>query len=264
MVRPRCLDFQHTTPFNRRYKERAFALLDLAPGQRVLDVGCGLGAEGRALKELLPDAEAVAVDLNLALLGSPHVGAAPSGVHFAVASLFALPFRPRSFDLVYAQGVLHHSYSTRTALERVAAHVAEEGYLFVWLYGREDHLGLSGRRAIATRAALALERVLRPALAASPPRARGAFFAGATRAVHPLLKPRMRHKGRWERENTEHHLRDWLSPRYAHRHGWNEVLTWLEELGFDVVDVQSPTAYRRLYGDRLWGVGLTGRRRPGT
>jgi hypothetical protein len=70
----------------------------------------------------------------------------------------------------------------------------------------------------------------------------------------------MRHASQWCREDTETFLRDWLSPPYAHRHRWNEVIGWFEELGFEIVDVQSPLAYAGLFGAPLWGVGLTGRR----
>ena len=64
----------------------------------------------------------------------------------------------------------------------------------------------------------------------------------------------------WSPENTEHALRDWLSPRYAHRHGFNEVMGWFESHGFEIEDIQSPTAYQRLFEDPLWGVGMTGKR----
>jgi SAM-dependent methyltransferase/uncharacterized protein YbaR (Trm112 family) len=228
--------------------------------RRVLDVGCGLGRETLALRSATGAEEVVGVDLNLALLNSPEARHAPPGTHFAVASVFALPFRPGSFDLVHSQGVLHHTYSTERAFRAVAPLVSDGGHLFVWLYGLEDRLATKGRRRVAMNGALALERVFRPLVSRSPKPMRDAFFAGATRAAHPLLKPRMRHADRWEPENTDTFLRDLLSPRFAHRHGWNEVIEWFEREGFEVVDVQSPLAYRRLFGQPLWGVGLTGRR----
>jgi SAM-dependent methyltransferase len=198
--------------------------------------------------------------VNLALLSSGIAGSAPAGVHFVVASLFALPFERASFDLVYSQGVLHHTFSTREAFAAVAPLAREGGRLFVWLYGVEDRLVARGRRGAGMRVGVTAERALRPVLSRAPARVRAAFFRGASAVAHPVLRPRMRHADVWSRADTDTFLRDWLSPPFAHRHGWNEVIGWFEEHGFDVVSVQSPTRYRELFGEPLWGVGLTGRR----
>jgi SAM-dependent methyltransferase len=224
----------------------------------VLDAGCGLGRETLALREVTGAELVVGVDLNSALAESREAADPPPGVHFVVASLFALPFPDASFDLVYAQGVLHHTHSTQNALRAVARHVREGGYLFVWLYALEDRLV---ERRLRRRAATAAEAVVRPLVARSTPRARRTFFRLARAVAHPRLRSRMRHGERWQPMDTEAFLRDWLSPRYAHRHGWNEVIEWLEELGFAVVDLHSPLAYRRLFAQRLFGIGLTARRR---
>jgi SAM-dependent methyltransferase len=231
--------------------------------RRVLDVGCGAGHETLALANVVgEDAELVGVDVNLALLQGAPEREAPRHVHYVVASLFALPFPPRSFDLVYSQGVLHHTRSTSEAFRRVAEYVAPSRYLFVWVYAHEDRFGRARRRAMAMRAAFTAEFVLRPVLSRAPDTVRDGFFHAATRAAHPVLRPRMRHADEWQPENTNSFLRDLLSPRHAYRHRWNEVIAWFEEAEFAIVDVQSPLNYRRIFGDELWGIGLTGRRLP--
>jgi len=58
-----------------------------------------------------------------------------------------------------------------------------------------------------------------------------------------------------------HGLRDAFTPRYAHQHGFNEVLTWFEDAGFEP-RMQSPSRYRDLIGRRLVGIGIVGRRAP--
>jgi len=226
----------------------------------VLNVGVGLGRETEALHAVFPEAEVFGVDLNFALLQSAERFKTSPWIHFVIASLFALPFEPTSFDLVYSQGVIHHTYSTREALKAIVQFARPKGYVFIWVYGLDDHLVLRGAMGTITRVHWHVESVLRPLVSRVPSSVRSLLFGVLTAVAHPLVKSRVVHKDRWRWKNTNHGLRDWLSPRYAHRHSYNEVVEWYEDLGLQIVDVQSPGAYRRLFGKRLWGVGVTGRR----
>lgn len=227
------------------------------PIKNVLNVGVGLGRESLALQKVT-GAEVFAVDLNLAVVQAAERLKSQRGLHIVVASLFKLPFKERRFDLVYSQGVIHHTFSTREALKSISKRVAPDGHLFVWVYGLDDHLVLSGIAGAATRVFYAFEAVARPAIARMPAGVRRAFFAGITLAAHPFIKARVNNRAAWKLVNTNHDLRDWLSPQFAYRHSYNELFEWFEQLGFEVVDVQSPAAYRKLFNRRLWGVGLTG------
>jgi ubiquinone/menaquinone biosynthesis C-methylase UbiE/uncharacterized protein YbaR (Trm112 family) len=224
----------------------------------VLDVGCGVGTETVALCEVTGAEEIWGADLNFALLGRRAEYRDRPGANFVVGSLFDLPFAEGAFDLVYSQGVLHHTYSTEAAFDSIARRVRPGGRLFVWVYGLEDHLAPGGASRLSKRANVAAEAVLRPLVSRSPEPVRDRLFDVLTAIWHPRMRHRERHGQTWERHNTNHSLRDWLSHRYARRHGFNEVAEWYEDRGFKVVATQSPRAYKELFGTPLWGVGMTG------
>jgi len=77
--------------------------------------------------------------------------------------------------------------------------------------------------------------------------------------VHPFYRSTQRHRSEWRLKNTMHSVRDRFSPRYAHRQTYNEVVEWLEDVGFKIIDVQSPRAYKQFFAKQLWGVGMTGK-----
>jgi SAM-dependent methyltransferase len=249
---------------NRRVWLRAITGLPESERPRdLLDIGCGVGMETAALREAIRAEQLFAVDLNFALLSRRAEFRHRPDMHFVVASLFDLPFEPKSFDLVYTEGVIHHTYSSSEAFAAIAPRVRPGGHLFVWVYGLDDHLVPNGHRRKLDHV---LERILRPAVSRAPRPLRNAIFKLLVAISHARRRRGLAfgekegHGERWSRENTEHTLRDWLSPRYAHRHGFNEVTEWFEGAGFQIVDVQSPSAWRAIVKEAPFGVGMTGQR----
>ena len=77
----------------------AFFLPRLAPGARVLDIGCGPGSITTGLGEAVaPDGLVVGVDLD----------PGPAAVPLVRADVFRLPFPDGSFDALWACAVLQH------------------------------------------------------------------------------------------------------------------------------------------------------------
>jgi len=224
--------------------------------QNILNVGIGFGAEAEALHDI-SGAEVFGVDLNFALLHSGALFLKKPFMHLIVASLFHLPFEPNSFDLVYSVGVLHHTYSTYDALKSVSTFVKEGGQIFIWVYALEDILYKRGLSGILTKLSYMTQVISRPVLSRSPSWLRHGAIATLPVILHPIFLMRTPHKKIWKLKNTNHNLRDSFTPRYYRYHSFNEVLEWLESLGFSC-ELPSPRTFRRLVGRRLDGVGLLG------
>jgi ubiquinone/menaquinone biosynthesis C-methylase UbiE len=83
---------------------------ELAPGQRVLDLGCGTGATTLAAKRACPGIEIVGLDPDPKALARAHRKAGRAGLAIELREGFgdALPFPEGSFDRVLSSFMFHH------------------------------------------------------------------------------------------------------------------------------------------------------------
>jgi SAM-dependent methyltransferase len=103
---------------NERLQDQAGALVELLhadtaypAGSKVLEVGCGVGAQTITLAGRSPDARFTAVDISadsLAFAQHRIEVAGHTNVEFRQADLFDLPFAAWSFDHVFVCFVLEH------------------------------------------------------------------------------------------------------------------------------------------------------------
>ena len=80
-------------------------------GARVLEAGCGVGAQTVTLAVNSPGARIVSIDVSAESLAAARERARAAGVTnvvFQRADIYALPFAPASFDHVFACFVLEH------------------------------------------------------------------------------------------------------------------------------------------------------------
>ena len=91
--------------YERLAKERGLALLDLAPGQAVLNVGVGTGKEQRVLETAVsPNGLPVAIDISRKML---QITRERTGhTRLCEADIHALPFASASFDRLFCTYVL--------------------------------------------------------------------------------------------------------------------------------------------------------------
>ena len=165
-------------PEVRALHDRATAMLRPKPGERVLEVGCGLGADARELAAAVrPGGSVVAVDVSEAMLAAArerHDDALD--VTYERADVTDLPYDDGSFDVIRVERVLQHVPRVERACEEMARVLKPGGRLLAldtdWgsLVADVGDDELSARvlahghgRMIQPRAALHLRRLLRGA-----------------------------------------------------------------------------------------------------
>jgi SAM-dependent methyltransferase len=199
-------------------------------GRRLLDAGVGAGrfAERAAAK----GAEVFGVDLTMAVDAAyRNIGTLPN-VHLAQADIFAMPFRDQTFELAYSIGVLHHTPDPAGAFARVAAAVAEEGKLAVYLYARYGpaHRMSDAIRVVSTRLPLRAMWALSAAAIPLYYLYRLPVIGKAFRLALPIS---MEADWRWRWLDTF----DWYTPRYQWKYLYPEIFRWFRDNGFEVVDL---------------------------
>jgi SAM-dependent methyltransferase len=112
---------------NERLRDQARTLVDLLhydtaypAGSRVLEAGCGVGAQTLTLAERSPGAEIVSIDVSAVSLAEAERRAEQAGVvgvEFMQADVFEPPFGPGSFDHVFVCFLLEHVERPVAALE---------------------------------------------------------------------------------------------------------------------------------------------------
>ena len=131
---------------HRRLHDQAGALVDLLhhdtqypDGSRVLEAGCGVGAQTITLARRSPGAAFVSIDVSAASLAAAGRAVKAGGlrnVEFQQADIFALPFPAASFDHVFVCFVLEHLSQPADALARLCQ-VLKPGGTFTVIEG--DH-----------------------------------------------------------------------------------------------------------------------------
>ena len=136
----------------RKAEEGGYAkLLDknIPPKKTILDLGCGTGQ----LSIFLSLAHRTVTGADLSLNSLRKANAFKNRfdlkkVHFCEASLFKLPFKAESFDYVFCNGVLHHTYDAYGGFQSAVRLVKQGGYFILGLYNTYGRLALDLRRII--------------------------------------------------------------------------------------------------------------------
>jgi ubiquinone/menaquinone biosynthesis C-methylase UbiE len=126
---------------DRRLRDQSQTLAELlhhdslySAGSRVLEAGCGVGAQTVLLARHSPGAQFTSVDVSPVSVQAAEAAVRRAGctnVVFRTADIFQLPYPPASFDHVFVCFVLEHLQEPARALRRLRAVLKPGGTLTV-------------------------------------------------------------------------------------------------------------------------------------
>jgi SAM-dependent methyltransferase/uncharacterized protein YbaR (Trm112 family) len=203
-------------------------------GMTMLDAGCGNGTLSAELA--LQGIDVVALDFSdgplrayqYQLFRSRITQAAAARLSYVQGDLQQPPFQDASFDLIYADGVLHHTPDTRRTFMAVAPKVRVGGRFFVWLYRSDTHGTQSLKRA-------AVKSVRKgTGWMSYSSRLRLCYLAAFVILSGLQLMRMFGYRGRplIPVRQKAINLFDTITPTYNHEHTPAEVRQWFSEAGF--------------------------------
>ncbi|TAJ12828.1 MAG: class I SAM-dependent methyltransferase [Planctomycetota bacterium] len=97
------------------------ALMDVRPGQRILDLGCGNGWGTRLLAQAAPGATAVGIDVSPAMVARAEAAHTNTiRARYEVGRFETLEFRDKSFDRAFSVEALYYAVDLERALAEIA------------------------------------------------------------------------------------------------------------------------------------------------
>ena len=116
--------------------------LDDLHGKTVLEIGCGAGAFSSLFA--LMGARVLSLDItpSRAFITKKHLSMVNGAFEFKVLNADAefLPISDASIDIVFSNGVLHHTVDTAAAVEEIHRVLKPGGYCAVMLYAKHSYL----------------------------------------------------------------------------------------------------------------------------
>ncbi|MFY9561009.1 MAG: methyltransferase domain-containing protein [Terriglobales bacterium] len=228
------LDNEEVRESDRHFRMKTALRPEELEGKLVLDAGCGIGRFAEVATRW--GARVVGIDLSAGADVAAKNLADRDFVAFQ-ADVFALPFAPESFDLIYSVGVLHHTPDCEAAVKALDKYLKPGGTLAVWLYsGYNNWYRFSDfwRRYTHKMKPETLHAILKVAVPFFYHLERGLRLvpvvghtaAGAVYHMFPVNRQK-------DPEARMLDTFDWYSPQYQSKHTYEQVFRWYEAMGME-------------------------------
>ena len=202
-------------------------------GLKILDAGCGNGEVELALKD--SGSEIFAIDLSSSLNQIQQKienSKLTNGtkIHLIQGDVLNIPLKDFEFDVVFSDGVIHHTESVHNGLKEITSKLKDSGKCFVFVYSQDyknyfDKFLYNFFKLLRVITLLIPHRILHILCYVLSP-----MHFIAVRAINKLVdKERFKYRSIKE---TEISLFDALSPVYDWRTSFNDLFDWYSQLGY--------------------------------
>jgi SAM-dependent methyltransferase len=185
----------------------------------ILDAGCGNGLLTKAIADA--GASLVGIDLH-PYLPSNLIS---DSLQFVQCDFDNPPFYSSTFDIIIANGTIHHTKNTFHSFQSLAGLVKEHGKFYVWVYKRPTGLWKN--------ILLVLLDFFRFFISSMPAGLQKFFVQAFTRFFFILSRIRKGQNSLRTKEEIRINVYDAFTPRYRHYHNPIEVAGWFNHCGFD-------------------------------
>ena len=224
-------------------------------GVNCLNAGCGVGWSEYLFNENR-DVNRIDVDLSLAVESAYHNTRHINNVVVAQADIFALPFRNNYFDIIFSNGVLHHTKNAKNAFGTLCRHLRPGGLIGIYVYNVKPFVReLADKEIRRSTSHMTFEECWRfskslAKLGKSFTKYREALvieedipMLGIKRGRYDLQKFIYDHFVKCfynERLGDEYSALvnvDWYHPQYASHHTQEEVTSWYRKNGIGCIKI---------------------------
>lgn len=221
----------------------------------LIDAGCGAGMSALELWEpVLPNVRYLGIDVSEAVdIARRRFAERGLAAGFLQADITSLPFDPGSVDIIFSEGVLHHTASTESALKSLAPLLKPGGRFLFYVYRRkgpirefsDDQIRADFQAMTPDEAWRAMEPLTQLGISLGEldvevdiPKAIDLLGIPAGRISVQRLFYWHVAKAFYSRDLTfdemNHINFDWYAPAHAHRQSPEEVRRWCAEAGLAI------------------------------
>lgn len=206
-------------------------------GKLILDAGCGSAKLTRLISRFSPR-YIFGVDIHSALNELVKFCRDNNICDVIQADIYNLPFPPETFDIIWCNGVLHHTPDPKEAFNQLAKYVKPNGLLYVWVYDSffspykfiKNIFRMIGFDRIPHNYLFKLCQILTLISCIIHP-----IYRVITIPLLLFLKNSKRFTNTLRKRSNAEFLMTWfdaLSPKYESRHTKKEVTEWFKGNGF--------------------------------
>ena len=221
----------------------------------VLDAGCGAAMSGLAyFAPVIDRIRYLGVDVSTAVdVAARRFAERGASGGFVQADIMALPLASESVDLIFSEGVLHHTDDTRLALLRVSRFLRPGGRILFYIYRRkgpvreftDDYIREKIQLMSAAEAWAAMESLTKLGRVLGELNVEINVPETIELLDIPVGKINLQRFFYWHvckafyrpemsLDEMNHINFDWFAPKNAHRQSAMDVRAWCEEFGLSI------------------------------